>query len=100
MKIYSDNIKTYDDNLLKLSKLLKRISFLRLFIFVISSIILIYLFSSNLLAPVLIVFPVLIVCFGAAIKYYNKIAYLKKHAAFLKRIIIRNFKRKISSGRI
>ncbi len=86
MKIYSDNIKTYDDNLLKLSKLLKRISFLRLFIFVISSIILIYLFSSNSLTPVLIVFPLLIVCFGAAIKYYNKIAYLKKHAAFLKRI--------------
>jgi DNA mismatch repair ATPase MutS len=86
MKIYRDNIKKYDDNLLKQSKLLKRISFLRLFIFVISSIILIYLFSSNLLAPVLIVFPLLIVCFGAAIKYYNKIAYLKKHAAFLKRI--------------
>ncbi|WP_159517564.1 MutS-related protein [Sunxiuqinia indica] len=86
MKIYRDNIKTYDVKLLKLSKLLKRISFLRLFVFVISSIILIYLFSSNLLTPVLFVFPLLIVCFGAAIKYYNKIAYLKKHTAYLKSI--------------
>ena len=76
----------FDAKLLKLSKLLNSISFLRLSIFVISSIILIYLFSSNLLAPILIVFPLLIVCFGAAIKYHNKTAFLKRHTAFLKGI--------------
>ena len=86
MKIYRDNIEMYDAKLLKLSKLLNRISFLRLSIFVISSIILIYLFSSNLLTSILIVFPLLIVCFGAAVKYYNKTALLKKHTAFLKGI--------------
>ncbi len=86
MKIYRDNIKMYDAKLLKLSKLLNRISFLRLFIFVISSIILIYLFSLNLLIPILIVFPLLILCFGAAIKYHNKTAFLKQHTTFLKGI--------------
>jgi hypothetical protein len=86
MNIYRDNIKIYDAKLLKLSKLLNHISFLRLFIFVISSIILIYLFSFNLLTPILIVFPLSIICFGAAIKYHNKTAFLKKHTAFLKRI--------------
>ncbi len=86
MSIYRDNIKMYDAKLLKLSKLLNRISFLRLFIFVISSIILIYLFSSNLLTPILIVFPISILCFGVAIKQYNKTAFLKKHTASLKGI--------------
>jgi len=86
MKIYRDNLKKYDTKLLKLSKLLNRISFLRLFIFVISSIILIYLFSSNLLTPILIVFPLSIICFVATVKYYNKTAFLKKHTAFLKGI--------------
>jgi len=86
MKVYQENIKKYDAKLLKLSVLLNRISFLRLFVFVISSIILIYLFSSNLLTPILIVFPLLIFCFGAAIKYHNKTAFLKKHTAFLKGI--------------
>jgi hypothetical protein len=86
MKIYSDNIKMYDAKLTKLNKLLNRISFLRLVIFVISGIILIYLFSSNLLTPILIIFPILIVCFGAAVKYHNKTAFLKKHTAFLKGI--------------
>jgi len=86
MKIYRDNIKKYDTKLLKLSKLLNRFSFLRLLIFVISSIILIYLFSSNVLTPILIVFPLSILCFGAAVKYHNKTAFLKKHTAFLKGI--------------
>lgn len=76
----------YDAKLLKLSKKLNRISFLRLFIFVISSIILIYLFSIKLFTSFFIVFPPLIFCFGAAIKYHIKTAFLKKHTAFLKDI--------------
>ncbi len=86
MKIYRDKIKKYDAKLLQLSKLLYRISFLRLFIFVTSSIILIYLFSLNLLTPILIVFPLSILCFGVAISHYSKTAFLKKHTAFLKGI--------------
>lgn len=76
----------YDARLLKLSKMLKRISLLRLFIFVISSIILIYLFRSNLITPILIVFPLSILCFGVAITHHNRTAFLKKHTAFLKAI--------------
>jgi hypothetical protein len=86
MKIYRDKIKEYDVKLLKLSKLLNRISFLRLFIFVLSIIILIYLFSLNLLTPILIVFLLSILSFGVVIKYHIKIAFLKKQTAFLKGI--------------
>ncbi|MDD2195586.1 MAG: hypothetical protein PHW91_00230 [Bacteroidales bacterium] len=86
MGIYRENIKMYDAKLLKLSKLLNRISFIRIFIFVISSIILIYLFSFNLITPILIVFPLSILCFGVAITHHNKTAFLKKHTALLKGI--------------
>ena len=86
MKIYRDNVEMYDAKLLNLSKLFNRVSLLRLFIFVISSIILIYLFKFNLLTPILIVFPLSIICFGVAITYHSKIAFLKKHTAFLKAI--------------
>lgn len=86
MKIYSDNIKFYDARLNKLSRLLYRISLLRLFIFVVSGIVLFYLVSCKLLVPVVIVFPVALICFGAAIKYHIKTAFLKKQTAFLKEI--------------
>ncbi len=76
----------YDAKLLKLSKILNRISFLRLFIFVISSTILIYLISSKLITPFFIVFPISIICFALVIKHHNKIAYLRKHTSFLKGI--------------
>ena len=76
----------YDAKLLKLSKIFNRISFLRLFIFVTSSIILIYLISNKLITPFFIVFPISIICFALVIKHHNKIAYLRKHTAFLKRI--------------
>ncbi len=86
MKIYRDNIEMYDAKLLKLSKLFNRISFLRLFIFVFSSTLIITLFSINLITPLGIVFPVFIICFALVIKHHNKIAYLKKHTSFLKGI--------------
>jgi len=86
MKIYRDNIKMYDAKLLRLSKVLKRFSLLRLLIFVISSIILIYLFSNKLFIPFFIAFPILIICFSLILKHHDKIAYLRKHTSFLKRI--------------
>jgi len=76
----------YDAKLLNLSKMIKSISFLRLFIFVISSIILITLFSVNLITPFFIIFPISIICFALVIKHHNKIVYLKKHTSFLKTI--------------
>jgi len=55
-------------------------------VFVISSIILITLFSINLISPIYIVFPISIICFALVVKHHNKIAYLRKHTLFLKRI--------------
>lgn len=86
MKIYRDNLKKYNDRFVKLSHLFNRLSFLRLFIFIISAILLIYLFQAKLFTPILIAFPLSIFCFGAIINYHNKIAFLKRHTAFLKEI--------------
>src|SRR5690606_39597223 len=81
MKIYSDNIKKYNTQILSLKKVLNRISLLRLLIFVISSIILIYLFSNNLFTPFFIIFPISAIGFAFVLKYHTKIAYLRKHTS-------------------
>lgn len=86
MKVYQENIKKYSAKTLRLKKLLNRISFLRLLIFVISSIILISLFSNKLFTPFFVVFPISIICFAFVIKHHHKIAYIRKHTSFLKRI--------------
>ncbi len=86
MKVYSDNIKTFDAKLLKLSKALKRLSFLRLAIFIAAIVILIYLVSIKLFTPLFIILPVLMIAFGVVITHYNKIAYQRKHTSFLKKI--------------
>ena len=86
MKVYQENIKKYNAKTLRLKKVLNRISLLRLLIFVVSSIILITLFSINLITPTFIVFPISIICFAFVLKHHNKIAYLRKHTSFLKRI--------------
>ncbi len=86
MNIYQENIKKYNIKTLRLKKVLNRISLLRLLIFVISSTILITLFSFSLITPVFIVLPISIICFDLILKHHNKIAYLRKHTSFLKRI--------------
>ncbi len=86
MKIYQENIKKYDTKTARLKIVLNRISLLRLLIFLISITILIILFSLNLITPVFIVFPISVISFGIVIKHHNKIAHLKKHTSFLKKI--------------
>lgn len=86
MRIYRENINKYDAKLLMLSKVLHRISYLRLFIFVVSSALLIYFFSLNLITPILIFLPLSIVCFSLVIAHHNKTAFIKKHTDFLKSI--------------
>ncbi len=86
MEIYREKIKVNEAKLLKLSEVLKRISYLRLFIFVISGIILIYLISNKLFNPFFIALIISIICFAVVITHYNKIAYLLKQASFLKSI--------------
>ncbi|NOQ28139.1 MAG: DNA mismatch repair protein MutS [Bacteroidales bacterium] len=86
MKVYQENIKKYNAETLRLKKVLNRISLLRLFIFVISSIILISLYINSLTILFFIAFPILIKCFELVLKHHNKIAYLRKHTSFLKSI--------------
>lgn len=86
MKIYQENIKKYDTKTARLKSVLNRISLLRLLIFLISITILIILFSLNLITPVFIVIPISVISFAIVIKRHNKIAYLKKHTSFLKKI--------------
>ncbi len=86
MKVYRENIKKYNDKTVSLKTVLNRISLLRLAVFVIASIILITLFSKHLLTAFFIAFPILIICFSFVLKHHNKIAYLRKHTAILKRI--------------
>ncbi|MCF8379060.1 MAG: hypothetical protein K9H49_05745 [Bacteroidales bacterium] len=86
MKVYQENIKKYTAKTIRLRKVLNRISLLRLAIFLISITLLIYLFYNNLITPVFVVIPVSVLCFALVIKHHNKIAYLKKHTSFLKKI--------------
>jgi DNA mismatch repair ATPase MutS len=86
MKVYQENIEKYSAKTLRLKKVLNRISLLRLSIFVISGIILIALFSINLITPIFIVFPISIICFAFALKHHIKTAFLKKHTTFLRGI--------------
>lgn len=86
MKIYQKNIKKYQAEALNLKKVLDKLSLLRLFIFVVSSAMMIYLLSNHLMKPIFIVLPISIACFGFVLKRYDKIAYLKKHSSFLKSI--------------
>lgn len=86
MKIYQENIEKYKAETLRLKKVLSKISFLRLFLFVLSLSVIIYLLSHHLTTLFFIVLPISIVCFGIVLKYYDKIVYLQKQASFLKAI--------------
>lgn len=86
MEIHKENIKKYDAKLFQLSKFLKRLSYLRLSIFIISLAVLIYLASFQLFTVFFVILPVSIVLFGITITHYNKTAYLRDHTSFLKKI--------------
>jgi len=86
MRIYLENIEKYNAKTLRLNKVLTTISLLRVLIFIISSTILIYLLSINLITPIVIVFPISAICFAIVVKYHDKIAQLRKHTSYLKRI--------------
>ncbi len=87
MDIFQENIQKYEIKLLKLSNLLKRISFIRLLIFIVLIILLIFLFKFKLLTTILIVFPLIsIFAFGAALRYYSKVFFQRRHSEFLKQI--------------
>ena len=86
MEIYQDNIRKYKTRVSELTKLLNKLSIVRLLIFIISCIAIIILISIKLLVPLLVVFPLTVFIFGFVITRYNKIAFDKKHTIFLKEI--------------
>ncbi len=86
MKIYQESIEKYNVRTLRLKKILNRVSFLRLLIFVVSITILVTLLRVNLITPVIIVLPILILCFVLVLKRHNKLVFLRQHTSFLIKI--------------
>ena len=86
MKVFKENINKHNTETIRLTKLMSRISWLRLLLFIFSTGLLITLFGFNLNTAGFIVLFTSIVCFGIVIKHHNKAAYLKKHTTFLKKI--------------
>lgn len=86
MEIYQKNIRKFETKTLKLNKLLNKLSALRLLIFITSSIAIIILIRYNFFVPALVVFFLTVFIFAFVITRYNKIAFQKKHAIFLKEI--------------
>lgn len=86
MNIYSQNIRQYEVIILKLSNLLKRLSILRLVIFVISLSLILIFANGRLIQPLFIAVPICVLVFGLIIKRYYKVAFEKQQAEFLKEI--------------
>ncbi len=86
MDLYQRHVEKYEAEHLAYSKRLNRLSTLRLMAFIFSAILIVILANERLLALLLIVAPLCVLGFGALIKHYNQVAYLKQHAAFLKEI--------------
>ncbi len=86
MKIYQQNIEKYNTETVRLKQVLRKISVLRLLIFVIASLLFIYLISSKLFTAFFIVLLIAVIFFAIAITKYSKTAYLRKQTAFLKKI--------------
>ena len=67
MNIYKSNIQKYRATILKLAKVLNKLSILRLVVFIFSAIIIIVLANERLIALMLIVAPLCVLGFGLLI---------------------------------
>jgi DNA mismatch repair ATPase MutS len=86
MKVYQDNVEKYQAEITGLDNSLKRLSTLRLVVFMFSAIILVFLANERLTASMLIVGPLCVFAYGVLVRRYNDIATLKGHTTFLKEI--------------
>jgi hypothetical protein len=86
MNIYQDKIINCAATILKLERLSKKLSGLRLVAFVFSAIAIVILANERLVTPLLILAPLCIVGFALLIKYHNEIDDAKQYAVFLKEI--------------
>jgi len=86
MNIYQNNIQKYQTTILKLAKVLNRLSTIRLIAFLLSISIVIILANERLVTLLLTIVPLCVLLFGLLVKRYNGIAYLKRHTTFLKEV--------------
>lgn len=86
MNIYQSNIQKYKTTILKLTKVLKRLSTIRLVVFVFSATLIIILANERLATLLLMVVPLCMLGFGLLVKRYNQLVYQKRHTTFLKEI--------------
>lgn len=86
MKIYQDNVKKYEAEIIRLDNSLRRLSTLRLVVFLSSAIILVFLANERLMASMLIMAPLCAFAFSVLVRQYNYVDNLKRHTTFLKEI--------------
>ena len=86
MNIYHEHVKKYDLEIIRLKKRLSSISLFRVLVFITAIAMVITLFSLELIIPLWLALPVLILCFNRVLKLHDHIAYRIRHAAFLKDI--------------
>lgn len=86
MKVYQDNVLKYKAEIIRLDNSLRRLSTLRLVVFVFSVIILVFLANERLVGSMLIVAPLCVFAFGLLVRRYNNVDNLKKDTTFLKEI--------------
>ena len=86
MNIYQNNIQQHKTAILALEEDLKRLSVLRLIVFIFSAIIIVVLANERQLMPLFVVVPVAAIGFGLLVNRYNEVESLKRHTTFLKEI--------------
>lgn len=86
MNIYHDNIQKYNTTTLKLAKVLKRLSTLRLIAFLFSIAIIFILANERLVTLLLIAIPFFALSFGFLVRRYNQIADQKRHYTYLREV--------------
>ena len=86
MNIYSQNIQAHSDTLVNLTRTLKRLSVIRLSVFIFSLALITILANERLLISLLIVTPLCVLGFGLVVNRYNQVNRLRRHTVFLKEI--------------
>ena len=86
MIIFQKNIEKYKLKISELTKSLKRLSIVRLIVFVTSSILLVYLANEKMISILFVSIPPIIVGFGILINRFNLNKYQKRHAFYLRKI--------------
>lgn len=83
MRMYQDKIQQYKQDIIKLEKVLERLSTLRLVVFIVPIILVIILASAKLIVLVLILIVIWLVGFATVFRRYQLVASEKENLSFL-----------------